>query len=297
MNRVSANGIEIAYELDGPQDGPVLLLIHGVGAQLIRWPKALCDAFVAAGFRVLRFDNRDIGLSTHMTGAAIPDVAAVKQAVAAGQTPDVPYTLSDLAADTAGLLDALKIDSVHVFGVSLGGMIAQVLAIEHPNRVKSLTIVMSQSGNPDAPPSDPDAMAILARRAPDPRADREAFLSHQVLLNRTLGSPLYPADEGELRRFAALAADRAWNPEGPARQFGAIHAAADRRPALRQLTQPTLVIHGADDPLIKVECGEDIAAHVPGAWLLRINGMGHDLPDELTGLFVSAVAENARRAG
>ena len=296
MPRASANGVGIEYELSGPADGPVLLMIHGVGAQLIRWPPALVDGFERAGFRTLRFDNRDIGLSTHMDGAPVPDIGAVIAARREGREPDLPYTLSDLAADTAGLLDALGIARAHVLGVSLGGMVAQVMAVEHRARVLSLNILMSQSGNPDLPPAKPEALAILSRPAPDPREDREAYLRHQVELNRTLGSPAYPSPEAELRHFAALAADRAWNPAGPARQFAAARGGADRRAQLRELSVPTLVIHGVDDPLLPVDGAADIARNLPGAWLLEIGGMGHDLPAELLDLFVSTIAANCARA-
>lgn len=296
MAQAQANGITIEYELSGPADGPLLLMIHGVGAQLIRWPPMLIARFEQAGFRILRFDNRDIGLSSHMDDAGIPDIAAVVAARAAGQEPALPYTLSDMAADTVGLLDALGIESAHVLGVSLGGMVAQVMAIEHRARVRSLNIFMSQSGNPDLPPSRPEAMAILSKRAPDPREDREAYLRYQVELNRTLGSPGYPASEEELRHFATLAADRSYNPAGAARQLAAARGAADRRPLLRELSIPALVVHGVDDPLIPVESGADIARAIPGAWLIEANGMGHDLPAELFGLFVGAVCANCARA-
>lgn len=295
MARVQANGIAIEYEIAGNADAPVMVLIHGVGAQLVRWPEGFCDRLVAAGFRVLRFDNRDIGLSSHAEGD-VPHLAAVTAAARDGRSPELPYTLKDMAADTAGLLDALSIARAHVLGVSLGGMIAQVLAIEHPERVRSLAIVMSNSGNPEMPPANPETSTMLAKAAPDPFTDREAYLAHQVELNRALGSPLYPAREEELRAFAARSADRAWNPQGPGRQLAASRGAADRRAALRNIEVPTLVIHGADDPLIPVECGEDIAENVPGAWMLKIRGMGHDLPSELFDLFVATVAANAARA-
>jgi pimeloyl-ACP methyl ester carboxylesterase len=295
MGQVSANGITLEYELSGPAEGPVLLMIHGVGAQLVRWPQALCKAFERAGFRTLRFDNRDIGRSTHID-APVPDIAAVLEARRQGREPELPYTLSDMAADTVGLLDALGIARAHVLGVSLGGMVAQVMAIEHRDRVHSISIFMSQSGNPDLAPPKSEAMAILSKRAPDPREDREGYLRHQVELNRTLGSPDYPAPEAELRAFATLAAERAWNPAGPARQLAAARGAADRRPALRTLSIPALVVHGVEDPLIPVEHGADIARAIKGAWLLEINGMGHDLPAELTDLFASAVGTNCARA-
>ena len=202
MAQVEANGIRLEYELSGPEDGPPLLLIHGVGAQLIRWPQGLCDALVAAGFRLLRYDSRDIGLSTRMTDAGIPDLAAVMAARKAGREPELAYTLADLADDAAALLMALDIPAAHVVGVSLGGMVAQQLAIAHPARVLSMTSIMSQSGNPDMPGADPAAMARLAAVAPDPNVDREGYLAHQVSLNQALGSPRYPTSEAELRRIA-----------------------------------------------------------------------------------------------
>lgn len=296
MARASSNGIEIEYELSGPEGGPVLLMIHGVGAQLVRWPGELCRMLEAAGFRLLRFDNRDVGLSTHMSAAPIPDIAAVVAARAAGREPDLAYGLSDMAADTAGLLDALGIRAAHVLGVSLGGMVAQTLAIEHAARVLSLNIFMSHSGNPNMPPSRPEAMAMLSRAAPDPAGDREAYLGHQVALNRVLGSPLYPTDESELRAFAAAAADRSYNPAGAARQLAATRGAADRREQLKALSVPALVVHGVDDPLLPVECGRDIAQSLRGAWLLEVDGMGHDLPAGLAPLFVSAIGANCRRS-
>jgi len=296
MAQISANGIGIEYELDGPEDGPVLLMIHGVGAQLIRWSPSLCAALADAGFRTLRFDNRDIGLSSHMDGAPVPDLGEVTRAKAAGEAPDVPYTLADMADDAAGLLDALGIGRAHVLGVSLGGMIAQQLAIAHPGKVASLALVMTQSGNPALPPSNPEALAILAKRAPDPFTAREAYLDHQVALNRTLGGPAYPVPEADLRAYAARAADRAWNPMGAGRHLAASRVASDRTPALRELTVPALVIHGADDPLILAECGDDLARTIPNAWLLKPGGMGHDLPVALTELFAATIKANANRA-
>lgn len=295
MAQVEANGIRLEYELSGPEDGQPLLLIHGVGAQLIRWPQGLCDALVAAGFRLLRYDSRDIGLSTRMTDAGIPDLAAVMAARKAGREPELAYTLADLADDAAALLTALDIPAAHVVGVSLGGMVAQQLAIAHPARVLSMTSIMSQSGNPDMPGADPAAMARLAAVAPDPNVDREGYLAHQVSLNQALGSPRYPTSEAELRRIAGQVADRAYYPVGAARQMAAGRGAPDRRAALRQLTCPALVIHGSDDPLMPVICGQDTADNVPGAWFLRIDGMGHDLPGQLTGIFVAAIAANCAR--
>lgn len=296
MAQASVNGITLEYEIEGPADAPVLLMIHGVGAQLIRWPRGLCQALLAAGFRILRFDPRDIGLSTHMDDAPVPDLAKVLEARARGEEPDLPYTLSDLAADAVGLLDALDIRSAHVLGVSLGGMVAQVMAIEYSQRVASLAILMSQSGNPAIPPSRPEALAILSKPAPDPVSAHEAYLDHQVELNRVLGSPAYPVPEKDLRQFAAEAARRAWNPKGTARQLAAGRGSADRRTSLRALSVPTLVLHGAEDPLIPVAAGEDIAGNIERSWFVKVAGMGHDLPAELFDLIAATIGTNAGRA-
>jgi len=295
MPNVASNGIQLEYERLGPPNGETILLIHGVGAQLIRWPQNFCDRLVAAGFQVIRFDNRDVGLSTHMDGAPMPDLNAAVAAKQRGETPDLPYTLADMAADAAGLLDALNIASAHIVGVSLGGMIAQVLAIEHRTRVRSLAILMSHSGNSDLPPSDPLALTALATPAPDPRVDEEAYLQHSVRLNHTLGSPAYPVDEPVLREFARRAARRSYNPRGAARQLAASRCAPDRRQALRALDIPTLVIHGTEDRLIPVAAGVDIAGHIPKALLLTIEGMGHDLPEQLIDILVGTIGINTRR--
>ena len=296
MAQIVSNGIHIEYERSRPAGGTPLLLIHGVGAQLVRWPASLIAGLEAAGFDVIRFDNRDIGLSTHFPEAGLPDLAGMLAAKAKGEPFDLPYTLSDMAADTAGLLAALGIANAHVVGVSLGGMIAQQFAIDYPDRVRSLVVVMSQSGNPASSTSNPEATAILSAPAPDPKVDMPGFLHHSLRLNRALGSPAYPVEEAKLRAFAEASAARSHNPAGAARQLAAGRGAPDRRPALAKLDIPTLVIHGADDPLIGLPGGEDVARAVPKAWLLTVHGMGHDLPDELSELFVSAICANARRA-
>lgn len=295
MAQAQVNGIVLEYELSGPEDGVPLLMIHGVGAQLIRWSPALCDRLIQAGFRLLRYDSRDVGLSTHMDDAPVPDLAGITAAKLEGREPELPYTLADLAVDAAGLLAAVGIPAAHVVGVSLGGMVAQQLAIAHPEAVLSLTSIMSQTGNPELPGSDPQALARLSAVAPDPKVDREAFLCHQVALNQVLGSPDYPTPEPELRRIAGLAADRAYYPVGAARQLAAGRASTDRRAALRQLSVPALVIHGSDDPLMPAICGDDTASNIPGAWYLRISGMGHDLPDQLSGIIAAAITENCAR--
>jgi pimeloyl-ACP methyl ester carboxylesterase len=294
--RARANGIELEYEVSGPQDGPPLLLIQGLGAQLIRWPPALCDGLAAAGYRVVRYDHRDIGLSTRLDDAPLPDLEAAMAARLRGEEPDIPYAVSDLAADAAGLLDALDIARAHVFGVSLGGQVAQALATGRPARVRSLALMMTHTSNPALPTPNSPALAILTTPAPNPAEDEEAFVANSLKVARAIGSPDYPIPEAELRAFALAQARRAYYPAGVARQLAAGRTAPDVREALRRLDVPTVVIHGAQDPLVPVACAEDIASNIRRAMILVIRGMGHDLPPQLCDAFASAIAANARRA-
>jgi len=269
------NGIEIAYETFGPPDGRPLLLIMGLAAQMILWDDEFCSALAARGHRVIRFDNRDAGLSTKLDAAGMPDAAAAMQAALLGERIAAPYLLRDLAADGAGLLDALGIPAAHVVGASMGGMIAQTMAITYPARVLSLTSIMSTTGERSLPPARPEAAAVLLLPAP---ADRAGNVERAVHIFRTIGSPGFPFDEARVRDLAGRSYDRCFSPAGAARQLVAILASGSRRKALAAVTIPTLVIHGRDDPLIPLEAGLDTARAVPGAELLVIDGMGHDLP-------------------
>jgi pimeloyl-ACP methyl ester carboxylesterase len=296
MNRVEANDITITYDTFGPDGGEVILLISGLGTQMTRWPVPFCHELAALGHRVIRFDNRDAGLSTHFTDSPVPDFVALATAVARGQRPDVPYTLLDMAADAIALLDALSIERAHLVGRSMGGMIAQLMASEHPHRVLSLTSIMSSTGNPHLPQAAPDVMALLTKRAPHPVADEAGFLAHSVAFARRIASPVYPFDE-ELQRTLILAeVKRAYDPAGFGRQIAAIAATGDTRARLARITAPTLVVHGADDPLIPPACGEDTARSIRGAELMIIEGMGHDLPPELHRTVAGAIARSARRS-
>ncbi len=269
------NGIEIAYETFGPPDGRPLLLIMGLAAQMILWDDEFCSALAARGHRVIRFDNRDVGLSTKLDAAGMPDAAAAMQAALLGERIAAPYLLRDLAADGVGLLDALDIPAAHVVGASMGGMIAQTMAITYPARVLSLTSIMSTTGERSLPPARPEAAAVLLLPAP---ADRAGNVERAVHIFRTIGSPGFPFDEARVRDLAGRSYDRCFSPAGAARQLVAILASGSRREALAAVTIPTLVIHGRDDPLIPLEAGLDTARAVPGAELLVIDGMGHDLP-------------------
>src|SRR5215472_8470002 len=250
MPRARANGMQIEYETFGDPADPTLLLVMGLGGQMILWHEEFCEALAARGHHVVRFDNRDVGLSTKLDHAGLPDVMGALSAVAQGRPIDAPYRLRDMADDAAGLLDALDLESAHVVGASMGGMIAQTLAIEHPDRVLTLTSIMSTTGEPGLPQARPEAMGALLTPAPTERA---AAIEHGLRLWRTIGSPGFPFDEGEVRERAALAFDRGQSPAGVARQLVAILASGSRRAALASVRAPTLGIHGAADPLIPVE--------------------------------------------
>ena len=294
MPRARANGIELEYDTFGREDRPALLLIMGLGAQMIFWHDDFCCALAERDLHVVRFDNRDVGRSTWLDEAGMPDVMAVMAAALQGRPVEAPYQLADMASDAAGLLDALEIRAAHVVGASMGGMIAQTLAIEHPERVRTLTSIMSTTGSRDLPPARPDAMAALLTPIPE---DRDAAIERSVQVFRVIGSPGFPFDEADMRERAARAFDRGANPAGVVRQLVAILASGSRREALGAVRAPTLVIHGADDPLVPVEAGRDTAGAVPGAELLEVPGMGHDLPKPLWPTFVDAIAKLAGRPG
>jgi pimeloyl-ACP methyl ester carboxylesterase len=296
MTQVMANGLSLEVDCRGEAAHEPILLIMGLGRQMSPLSRTFADRIIARGFRAILFDNRDVGLSEKITHAGPPDIDAIRKAVAAGRRPAAAYTLDDMADDAVGVLDALGIARAHVAGVSMGGMIAQLVAANHPGRTLSLTSINSTTGNPRLPGPTDTALAVLNSHGPDPRTDLEGFLDHAVASARAVGSPLYPADEAALREHALSGFRRCHYPLGYARQYAAIVAAPDRRPRLRTITAPTLVIHGADNPLVRVEAGQDTAAHIPGAQLLAIPGMGHDIPVPLHGMIIEAIAALAGRA-
>lgn len=292
MPHVTANGMQIEYETFGDRRSPTLLLIAGNGAQLIFWDEPLCQMFVDAGLHVIRFDNRDAGLSTKFEEAGVPDMMASIKAAMEGKPITAAYTLEDMADDAIGLLDSLGIAKAHICGLSMGGMIAQVVAYRHPEQVLSLTCIMSCTGNPEMPHGKPEALAAVV--APPPK-EREAFIEHNLAVWRQIWSPGYPFEEERARTFMEASYARAQYPQGMARQNMAILANGDRRPSLATITAPTLVIHGADDPLIPVEAGRDTARSIPDARLCIIDGMGHDLPTGVWPTVVEAISRQVRQ--
>jgi len=276
MAKVDANGIQIEYEAFGEQDSPALLLIIGLSLQSIHWEEKLCQQLAQQGHYVIRFDNRDTGLSSKIEEAGVPDVMKTTEAMMKGETINPPYTIEDMAADSVGLLDALDIKKAHVCGMSMGGMIAQTIALNYPKRVLSLISIFSNTGDPQDPKGKPEIMELLSTPPPN---EREAYIEFHTKLSNTLSGSGFPCDPEWLREHLARRYDRSFYPQGVARQFAAILTQKNRKPALRSLSIPTLVIHGSADPLAPVECGKNTAAAIPGAKLMIIDGMGHDLPD------------------
>lgn len=296
MKAVQANGVELAYDSFGDEANDTILLIAGLGTQMIRWTAPFCEKLAACGYRVIRFDNRDAGCSTHFSQCAPPDFAALAATLMAGRRPDVPYTLYDMAADTISLLDVLSIDRAHVVGRSMGGMVAQIMASEHPERVLSLTSMMSSTGNPELPQAAPDVMAMMTRPAPDPFSDEPGFLAQTIAFAQRISGSRFPVDAEAHGILVLDEIRRAYDPSGAARQIAAMAVAGDRRSRLATIMAPTLVVHGTDDPLILPVCGKDTATSIPNAELMLIDGMGHDLPPALYQTIVEAIDRTARRA-
>jgi pimeloyl-ACP methyl ester carboxylesterase len=292
MAQVRANGIGIEVETAGDPANPALLLVMGLGVQMTQWPPELVAALVAAGYHVIRFDNRDIGLSEKFDHAGLPNLRRVGLVRLLGFSPRLPYTLSDMAADAVGVLDALGVAKAHVVGASMGGMISQHIAASYPERVLSLTSVMSSSGKRGLPMARPEAMAALM--APPPPPEAEAVADWAVKINRAIGSPAYAAPEDRIRARAKSDFARSYHPDGKVRQLAAIIGDGDRSARLKRIAAPTLVLHGVDDPLVPVECGRHTAQMIPGARLHEIKGMGHDLPLELVAEVTEAIASVAR---
>ncbi|HRE61176.1 MAG TPA: alpha/beta fold hydrolase [Micropepsaceae bacterium] len=274
MPDAQVNGVKLHYAVDGPAGGVPLVIIQGFGSQMTSWPATLHEGLVANGHRVIRFDNRDVGLSQKFSG--IPDARAAAKALAAGEKPVVPYTLADMADDVAALLDHLGVASAHVAGGSMGGMIAQLVALRHRPRVRSLISIFSTTSDPSLPRSSPEAQAALM--APPPSQSKDDVVAHTLKNRRVYASTAWPFDEAFWRANVSSNFDRAYFPEGQARQWAAIMATPYRTDALKALRVPTLVLHGTADVLIPPEAGVHTAQCIPGARLTLIEGWGHDMP-------------------
>lgn len=290
MPQVRSNGIDIEYESFGRDSDPLILLIMGFAAQLILWPEALCQGLAAKGFRVVRFDNRDIGKSTHLADLAAPDARALIAEVMAGKRPAVPYTLDDMADDTVGLMDALGVERAHIVGASMGGMIAQLIAINHPDRTKSLISIMSTTGRRDLPAGNRETLSVLFQ--PPKGESRDDLIDASMLVQKALASPGFPASEAEMRLTAERRTDRApFDAAGLARQSAALIAAQPRNALLKQVRCPTLVLHGADDSVIPAAAAKDTAESIPGAELVVVPGMSHDFAPALVPVYLRHIGD------
>ena len=288
---VKVNGVDLCYDTFGDPHNPAMLLVMGLGSQMIRWLDVFCEQLAANGYFVIRFDNRDVGKSTKFEEAGIPNIMSMLLEVQQGKAVSAPYTLADMAKDAVGLLDVLKINVAHVVGVSLGGMIAQTMTINYPDRVQTLTSIMSSTGNPDLPQPKPEAQMMLLQAPP---SDRDEYIEYTVKRQQVLSGPHYPLDEVNVRDLAARTFDRSVYPQGTARQLAAILASGSRKDALKKVQTPTLVIHGDADPLVPIEGGKDTAASVPGAQLVIIKGMGHDIPPKVAPKIIELITKHAK---
>jgi proline iminopeptidase len=297
MTTASVRGIELDYDSFGAAGAPAIVLIMGLGMPGVAWPDALVEGLVAAGFRVIRFDNRDSGHSGKVAGGRLPDLRVAIARAILRRKVIAPYTLDAMADDTVGLMDALGIGRAHLVGASMGGMIAQNVAALHPQRVASLTSIMSSTGNPSLRVAlgKPSALrAILSR--PAGTSDVEALVEHYVRVFGVIGSPGFAIDGDLLRQNLRRVVSRGIHPAATARQLLAILASGDRRPLLARIVAPTLVVHGSDDPLLPVAAGRDTAACIPGARLEIVEGMGHDLPPGVQELLVARIVAHCRGA-
>jgi len=276
MPQIAANGLTFEYESFGRESDPALLLIMGFAAQLTGWPLALCEGLAERGFRVIRFDNRDIGKSTHLTHLGVPDISAAMTRMLSGETVEAPYSLDDMAKDAVSLLKALDIPSAHIVGASMGGMIAQLVALNHPAKARSLVQIFSTTGDPSLPRSSPEAQEALMARAPSTK--REDIIAHSLKGRRTYASTRFAFDAERLSKLIGASYDRSFYPQGTLRQWAAIVASPPRTDRLKQLRIPALVMHGTADTLIPCAAGRHTAECIPGAEYHEIEGWGHDIP-------------------
>ena len=292
MPNVRVNGISLEYEEFGEKVSTPLLLIMGLGAQMVMRPQAFCKRLAGRGFRVIRYDNRDVGLSTKFREQC-PDPGQLLRDVLQGKNINPPYTLNDMADDAAGLLKALRIPAAHVVGTSMGGYIAQLFAIHHPRQMLTLTSIMSSTGNPNLPQAEPEILALRLKPVP---AEREARVQQTVDLRRAISGPGFEFDEAGMRELIELSLDRDPDSTGRVRQLLAIRSAGSRKEALGNVKAPTLVIHGDADPLVPIAGGYDTAEAIPGAKMLVIEGMGHELPEGAWPRVIDSIVELAQKA-
>ena len=292
MPTITANNISLYYEHNGPADAPVILLVMGLGAQMIAWPDEMIQTLVANGFRVIHYDNRDVGMSQRMDGAAAPNLIWTMLKARLGLSVNVPYSLTDMAADGIGLLDALGVEKAHVVGASMGGMIVQLMAANHRDRLLSMTSIMSSSGAPGLPGARADIQRrFMVKRSPDASRDEAVAFGAELVNAFSYPDPARP--DNAHAEMAALAFDRGYYPVGSRRQLLAIIADGSRVERLKTITTPTLVIHGGADPLVPKGGSEDIARHIPNARLEIIDEMAHDLPPSQLGRIVALIADHA----
>ena len=289
--RTTNGDYEIEFETFGRRGDPTLLLVNGLGSQMIAYRDALCLGFATAGFHVVRYDNRDVGLSTK-TPTPPPSISQVAEALAAGEPAPVAYSVADMAADGMAVLDALEVESAHVWGMSMGGMIVQTMGYAFPERVRSITSVMSTTGNREVGRSTPEALAALTEPAP---TERSSYIEDDLLRRRIWASDDY--DEDEARQYVAAQYDRCFHPDGTAHQYTSVMADGDRTARLAAITAPTLVIHGSKDTLIDMSGGVATAEAIDGAELVIYDGMGHDLPRSLWDSYIDQARRLAQRAG
>jgi len=291
MTKANVNQIEIEYETIGDPSSEPLLLIAGLGSQLLAWSDEICDEFAENGFFVIRFDNRDVGLSTKFVDAGIPDMMTISVSYAQGEKPNLPYTLEDMADDAVGLLDALNIRKAHICGASMGGMIAQIIAYRYPSRVQSLIVMMSTTGNPALPSAKPDIMAQFFAPVP---SEREAYIEEMTRRDSLIYGD-FEYDEVQGREYRIKEYDRSYYPEGIARQMAATAVPGNVKPYISSISAPTLVIHGKEDPFYSIDAAEEIASTIPSAELLLIDGMAHSFPRKILQQIIDVIVSHCRK--
>ena len=291
MPKAKVNQIEIEYETRGNPESKPILLIAGLGSQLLAWSDDMCKELVDNGFFVIIFDNRDVGLSTKFENAGIPNMMEIAASYNRGERPILPYTLEDMADDAIGILDALNINKAHICGASMGGMIAQIVAYRYPSRVLSLTIIMSTTGNPSLPQAKPEMMAKFFAPVP---SEREAYIEEMVKRDRLVYGN-FDYNESQGRKYRTNEYDRCYYPDGIARQMAAMAVPGNIQPMISTISAPTLVIHGKEDPFNSVEAGKEIASTIIGAELLLLDGMGHSIPNDVLRQVVEAISANSNK--